>query len=264
MEPALPWGSIHAMFTGNILLLNRDPVFCSQTWEIFDMWEGLSTKIVRRPEDMVALVQTHPFDLLVFDDEREENLQMAITFCHHFPNHQYFAILGYGVKPKQSQLVEAKKRRIRVIRRSDNWLLMREKLGWDLRRVRRQMSRSGAAISADIGYALTGDMTIFSAADILQMACISGRNGRFTFISSHGRAEIFIHNGNITHAERHAEKGEPVLAQIFRWDHGRFYFEEGRQTAEHTIKRKFDHVLVDALKQKDEAEMLQEPEALVQ
>ena len=124
------------------------------------------------------------------------------------------------------------------------------------------MSRSGAAISSDIGYALTGDVTIFSPVDVLQMACISGRNGRFTFISSHGRAEIFILNGAITHAERNQDKGETVLAQIFRWDHGRFYFEEGRLSTEVTIKRKFDHVIVDAMTQKDEAEMLRAPEEM--
>lgn len=246
------------MFTANILLLNRDPVFQSQTWEIFDMIDGLSTKIVRRPEDMVSLVQAHRFDLLVFDEEREENLQMAITFRHHFPAHRFLAITGWGITPKPQLLAEAKMQKIHVIRRSDSRLLMRAKLQWVLGSVQRSLSQSGAAISSDIGYSLTGDLTIFAPPDVLQMACVSGRMGRFTFISSHGRAEVFIRHGNITHASREDELGEAVLAQICRWDHGRFYFEEGRQSEVQTVQRKFDHVIVDALRQKDEADMLQE------
>ena len=91
-----------------------------------------------------------------------------------------------------------------------------------------------------------------SAAEILQMSCLSQRSGRFTFKSGRGNSEIFLQHGAVRHAVFGSLEGESAVAEIFRWRQGRFYFEEGIISQVQTVDRPWAHLLIDNLQKLDE------------
>ena len=101
-------------------------------------------------------------------------------------------------------------------------------------------------------HSLIGNLNQFSAAEILQMACLSQHSGRFTFKSSRGKSEIYLHHGSVRHAVYGSLEGEAAVAEIFRWRQGRFYFEEGLISQAHTVDRPWAHLLIDNLQKLDE------------
>ena len=109
-----------------------------------------------------------------------------------------------------------------------------------------------AAEGIDPCHSLVGNLNEFSAAEILQMSCLSQRSGRFTFKSGRGNSEIYLHHGLVRHAVYGPVEGEPVIAEVFRWRQGRFYFEEGIISQVQTVTRPWAHLLIDNLQKLDE------------
>jgi len=101
-------------------------------------------------------------------------------------------------------------------------------------------------------HSLIGNLNQFSAAEILQMSCLSQRSGRFTFKSGRGNSEIYLQHGSIRHALFGSLEGEAAVAEIFRWRQGRFYFEEGIISQVQTVDRPWAHLLIDNLQKLDE------------
>ena len=101
-------------------------------------------------------------------------------------------------------------------------------------------------------HSLIGNLNQFSAAEILQMSCLSQRSGRFTFKSSRGNSEIYLQQGSVRHAVYGSLEGESAVAEVFRWRQGRFYFEEGIISQEQTVNRPWAHLLIDNLQKLDE------------
>jgi hypothetical protein len=97
-----------------------------------------------------------------------------------------------------------------------------------------------------------GNLNQFSAAEILQMSCLSQRSGRFTFKSGRGNSEIYLQHGSVRHAVFGSLEGESAVAEIFRWRQGRFYFEEGIISQAQTVDRPWAHLLIDNLQKLDE------------
>ncbi len=84
------------------------------------------------------------------------------------------------------------------------------------------------------------------------MSCLSQRSGRFTFKSRRGQSEIYLHHGSVRHAAFGELVGEAVVAEVFRWRQGRFYFEEGIISQVQTVDRPWAHLLIDNLQKLDE------------
>ena len=119
--------------------------------------------------------------------------------------------------------------------------------------VRSLEKRSGtAAEGVDPCHSLIGNLNQFSAAEILQMSCLSQRSGRFTFKSGRGNSEIYLQHGSVRHAVFGPLEGESAVAEIFRWRQGRFYFEEGIISQVQTVDRPWAHLLIDNLQKLDE------------
>src|SRR5437667_19460 len=119
--------------------------------------------------------------------------------------------------------------------------------------VRSLEKRSGtAAKGIDPCHSLVGNLNQFSAAEILQMSCLSQRSGRFTLKSGRGNSEIYLQHGSIRHALFGSLEGEAAVAEIFRWRQGRFYFEEGIISQVQTVDRPWAHLLIDNLQKLDE------------
>jgi len=115
-----------------------------------------------------------------------------------------------------------------------------------------RIAMGAAAEGIDPCHSLIGNLNQFSAAEILQMSCLSQRSGRFTFKSGRGNSEIYLQHGSVRHAVFGTLEGESAVAEIFRWRQGRFYFEDGIISQVQTVDRPWAHLLIDNLQKLDE------------
>jgi len=99
---------------------------------------------------------------------------------------------------------------------------------------------------------LIGNLSQFTAAEILQMSCLSQRSGRFMFKSGRGDCEVYLQHGAVRHAVYGPLQGEAAVAEVFRWRQGRFYFEEGIISQAQTVDRPWAHLLIENLQKFDE------------
>jgi hypothetical protein len=251
------------MLQANILLLNADPVFVTDTWEVLDLEEGFSTRVVRKREEMASLAMMQQFDALIFDDDTERNLDTALAFHRHFPTSRKIVILRPEVSARRE--TEAVEAGLQLVRFSGFRSIFARRLRGAVNTAVSHSSRGlseAESAATDIGYALAGDLAVFQAPETLQLVCMSGRSGRFTFIGRQGRAEVYIHEGHLRHAEMPDQQGEGVISRIFGWGSGRFIYEDGSLTEQQTIDRSWQHVIVDSLKVRDEAETLLQDETV--
>jgi len=67
-----------------------------------------------------------------------------------------------------------------------------------------------------------------------------------------GKAEFFYKKGELVHARYGKKTGSEVLVDIVDWTEGQFTFEAGLEPEETTIKDDLHHILMWALKERDE------------
>ncbi|MFN2475909.1 MAG: DUF4388 domain-containing protein [Chthoniobacterales bacterium] len=231
-----------------LLILNADPVFQDRTIAMFDEMESVETRIVRSMSDAVCVLLEENFDGFVVEGEPEIALDQATNARQHFPSLQIVCLTPAGSDDDVAR--KAERQKIRYIGGNTSDSKLRREL---LEFVRLLDSGSGpASEGVDPCHSLIGNLNQFSAAEILQMSCLSQRSGRFTFKSRRGNSEIYLHHGTVRHAVFNQLEGEPAVAEIFRWRQGRFYFEEGIISHVRTVDRPWAHLLIDNLQKLDE------------
>lgn len=230
-----------------LLILNADPVFQDKSLAIFDLIDELETQIARTLSEAVSILLGENFDAFVVEGESTLAVEQATNARQHFPSLKIVCLVPEVGKPEE---VAADQQNIALI-----------VSGQSERRLKRMLEsfvhslekRSGtAAEGIDPCHSLVGNLNQFSAAEILQMSCLSQRSGRFTFKSGRGNSEIYLQRGSIRHALFGSLEGEAALAEIFRWRQGRFYFEEGIISQVQTVDRPWAHLLIDNLQKLDE------------
>jgi hypothetical protein len=231
-----------------VLALNPDPVFEDRALSFLEEIEFLEIQIVRSLSEAVQTLLDENFDGLIVEGDARGAIDQATHLRQHFPSLR-ISCLASG--PGSSELHStAKDQNLELffIPRTDRRL--RAILN---RFVRSLDSHAGtAAEGIDPCHSLIGNLNQFSAAEILQMSCLSQRTGRFTFKSSRGTSEIYLQQGSVRHAMFGSVEGEAAVAEIFRWRQGRFYFEEGIISQEQTVNRPWAHLLIDNLQKLDE------------
>jgi|SRR5438270_1448106 len=247
--PAIGFHNYLGIVETRLLVLNADPVFQDRALSVFDEIEGLETQIARNLSEAVQALLCENFDALIIEGESAIAIEQATNARQHFPSLKIACLRNSHVASELEATV--KKQDVALLRapRSDRGL--RKSLG---RFVRALDSHSGAAAAEGIDpcHSLIGNLNQFSAAEILQMSCLSQRSGRFTFKSSRGTSEIYLQQGSVRHALFGSLEGESAVAEIFRWRQGRFYFEEGIISQEQTVSRPWAHLLIDNLQKLDE------------
>ena len=231
-----------------LLILNADPVFQDRTLAVFDRLEDLETQVVRTLSEAIQALLAENFDALIIEEEPEFAIELATNARQHFPSLRIACLLSQWRDPKVDVAAEQQKITLLSVAGS----------GRRLRRTLANFARSldshlgAAAEGIDPCHSLVGNLNLFSAAEILQMSCLSQRSGRFTFKSSRGNSEIYLQQGSVRHAVFGSLEGESAVAEIFRWRQGRFYFEEGIISQEQTVDRPWAHLLIDNLQKLDE------------
>ena len=231
-----------------ILVLNADPVFQDRALAILDENADLAIQIVRTLSEAVSALLGENFDGLIIEGESGLAIDQATNVRQHFPSlttacllHDYRRAQVRGIANEQNIELLAMPRSDRLLRANLNGF------------VRSLDSHPGtAAEGIDPCHSLIGNLNQFSAAEILQMSCLSQRSGRFTFKSSRGNSEIYLQQGSVRHAVFGSLDGEAAVAEVFRWRQGRFYFEEGIISQDQTVNRPWAHLLIDNLQKLDE------------
>lgn len=237
-----------AIVETRLLILNADPVFQDKVLSIFDTFAEAETRIVRSMPEAISVLLEENFDALVVEGEAGLAVEQATNARQHFPSLGILCVVAPGYGSRIQALAEQQK--INLLPNA-----------WSCQRLRRELERfvqslesqaSPAAEGVDPCHSLIGNLNQFSAAEILQMSCLSQRSGRFTFKSGRGNSEIYLQHGAVRHAVFGSLEGESAVAEIFRWRQGRFYFEEGIISQVQTVNRPWAHLLIDNLQKLDE------------
>jgi hypothetical protein len=231
-----------------LLALNPDPVFQDRTLAILDENPELESQIVRTLSEAVLALLSENFDGSIIEGEPAVVLDQATNIRQHFPSLRIACLLPERCHTDLERAAQEQDFELLSLPRSD------ERLRATLNRFVRSLdSHPGtAAEGIDPCHSLIGNLNQFSAAEILQMSCLSQRSGRFTFKSSRGNSEIYLQQGSVRHAVFGSLEGEAAVAEIFRWRQGRFYFEEGIISQDQTVNRPWAHLLIDNLQKLDE------------
>ena len=231
-----------------LLILNADPVFQDRALSVFDTLEDVEIRIVRSLPEAISVLLEENFDALMVEGEAALAVEQATNARQHFPSLGIICV----VPPRYGSEIDG--------------LAEQQKIGlllsdWSSTRLRRELEKfihslemqsSPAAEGVDPCHSLIGNLNQFSAAEILQMSCLSQRSGRFTFKSGRGNSEIYLQHGSVRHAVFGTLEGESAVAEIFRWRQGRFYFEEGIISQVQTVNRPWAHLLIYNLQKLDE------------
>lgn len=231
-----------------LLILNADPVFEDRALGLFDLMDGVETRIVRTLSEAVSTLLGENFDALIVEGDAPLAVERATNARQHFPSLQIVCLVPPSKETQPTGV--ASQQNIRLIESNGST----RRLDRDLRNFVRSLERPHGASSEGIDpcHSLIGNLNQFSAAEILQMSCLGQRSGRFTFKSGRGNSEIYLQQGSVRHAVFDSLEGEAAVAEIFRWRQGRFYFEEGIISQVQTVDRPWAHLLIDNLQKLDE------------
>jgi hypothetical protein len=231
-----------------VLTINADPVFQDRALAILDEIEDLDTQIVRNLSEAVQALLEENFDGLIIEGDAALAVEQATNLRQHFPSLTIACLLQNGCRSGVSPTATEQNIELLSASRSDR------RLRATLTRFARSLDSHAGTASEGIDpcHSLIGNLNQFSAAEILQMSCLSQRSGRFTFKSGRGNSEIYLQQGSVRHAVFGSVVGEAAVAEIFRWRQGRFYFEEGIISQEQTVNRPWAHLLIDNLQKLDE------------
>jgi len=231
-----------------LLILNSDPVFEDKALTVLETAGGIDMQIVRTLSEAVAVLLGENFDAFLIDGETALVLEQATNARQHFPSLKIFCLVND--RPEKEALAAAKQQNVELIASNQGRGRLKRLIARSLRSV--EKSTAPASEGIDPCHSLIGNLSQFSAAEILQMSCLSQRSGRFTFKSRRGNSEIYLQHGAIRHAMFGSLEGEAAVAEIFRWRQGRFYFEEGIISQVQTVNRPWAHILIDNLQKLDE------------
>ncbi len=231
-----------------VLVLNSDPVFEDRLLEILNALPQVEARVVRSISEAVAVLMAEHFDAFIVEGEPAPAMEMATVARQHFPSLKILCAPWQTPWAELSQ--QAEQQQIALADGARPARRLRAALKEFLKTLEHHASTAAEGI--DPCHSLIGNLNQFSAAEILQMACLGQRTGRFTFKSGRGSSEIYLHHGAIRHAAYRAVEGEPAVAEIFRWRQGRFYFEEGIISHAKTVDRPWAHLLIDNLQKLDE------------
>ena len=88
---------------------------------------------------------------------------------------------------------------------------------------------------------------LFHVVDVLQMCCLSRRNGALQLVKESKSSLAFLRNGKIVHAETTTERGREALFEMVTWEFVEFAYERSVRPPIETIIANWDDLLIDAV-----------------
>lgn len=93
-------------------------------------------------------------------------------------------------------------------------------------------------------------MDSFHALDVLQMCCLSGRDGAVQLVKGSKTALVFLKSGNIVHAERGSTRDAEALFEIATWEAVEFAYDQYVRAPAETIRMKWHEALIGAVERR--------------
>jgi hypothetical protein len=90
-------------------------------------------------------------------------------------------------------------------------------------------------------------MDLFHALDVLQMCCLSARDGAVQFVRGSKTATVYLRTGRIVHAERGTARGADALYEIAEWEAVEFAYDMYVRAPADTIKGSWDEAIITAV-----------------
>jgi len=108
-----------------------------------------------------------------------------------------------------------------------------------------------------------GQVVDLQLVDVIQMACL----GRFTMSLAVSKGDegglIYFHNGEIAHAEIGDMEGKEALYTMLDWNEGRFNSQMGISPPKKTIDDRWEHLLLEGMRRRDETTAAEERDSTV-
>jgi hypothetical protein len=104
--------------------------------------------------------------------------------------------------------------------------------------------------------AFQGSLAELHLPDIIQLISVSGKTGVFQLVDGALRGQIYLHDGQIVHAQLGDAGGEEAVYALAIWSQGEFRFEPGVATPQRTISKSNTNLLMEAARRLDEWRVL--------
>jgi hypothetical protein len=104
--------------------------------------------------------------------------------------------------------------------------------------------------------AFQGSLTELHLPDIIQLISVSGKTGVFHLVDGEMKGQIYLHDGQIVHAQIEDTSGEEAVYTLAIWRRGDFRFEPGKASEIRTISKSNTNLLMEAARRLDEWRVL--------
>ncbi len=104
--------------------------------------------------------------------------------------------------------------------------------------------------------AFQGSLAELHLPDIIQLISVSGKTGVFHLTDGALKGQIYLHEGQIVHAQLEDATGEEAVYALAIWSRGEFRFEAGVATQQRTISKSNTNLLMEAARRLDEWRVL--------
>jgi len=104
--------------------------------------------------------------------------------------------------------------------------------------------------------AFQGSLAELHHPDIIQLISVSGKTGVFHLADGPLKGQIYLHEGQMVHAQLEEASGEEAVYALAIWSRGDFRFEAGVATQERTITKSNTNLLMEAARRLDEWRVL--------
>ena len=88
---------------------------------------------------------------------------------------------------------------------------------------------------------------LFHVVDVLQMCCLSRRNGALQLVKEAKSGLVFLRGGKIVHAETTTARGRDALLEMVSWEYIEFAYERSVRPPLETITAAWHDVLIDVV-----------------
>ncbi len=107
--------------------------------------------------------------------------------------------------------------------------------------------------------ASSGAPDLFHVADVLQMCCLSRRDGAVQVVKGKQNGVAFLRDGAIVHAETAAVRGGEALFEMIAWEFVEFAYDRSYRPAVESITLPWADVLIEAVAQHKQRKLAQSP-----
>ena len=104
---------------------------------------------------------------------------------------------------------------------------------------------------------LAGDLQEFEITDVFQLIQLGQKDGILRIQTDDDTGIVYFKNCMVAHAQTNTIKGEPAIDVILSWKKGRFVFNPGEETEQHTVDLPIQQVILEAARRIDELKRIQ-------